>query len=196
MQGRMPMNNNPPYAHLAKGTLLIASPDIDDGLYFRTVMLICEHNPSGSFALIINKPIEIQLPQEILNLKETANSQIQARSGGPIQPNQMMLLHSSDKIPDQTLKVCEGVYLGGDLDFLQESASDANGPPILLCFGYTGWGPSQLEREFLSGQWFLQPGSPQFIFDDHPDKLWQCILREMGGKYTTFSMMPEDLSLN
>lgn len=188
--------SHPPFSHLAKGALLIASPDIDEGPSFRAVMLICEHNPSGSFALMINKPLDIQIPTEIINLKEAVNPQVQVRAGGPIQPNQMMLLHTSDKIPDQTLKICEGVYLGGDLDFLQEAISDANGPALLLCFGYTGWGPGQLEREFLSGQWFLHPGSAKIIFDPHPDKLWQTVLREMGGKYATFSMMPEDLSLN
>ena len=34
------------------------------------------------------------------------------------------------------------------------------------------------------------------IFDIPPEKLWQTILREMGGKYATLSMIPEDLSLN
>ncbi|HEY2811298.1 MAG TPA: YqgE/AlgH family protein [Rhabdochlamydiaceae bacterium] len=185
-----------PYSHLTKGSLLIASPEIDAGIYFRSVLLICEHSPGGSFGLIINKPLEIELPEELINIKQSVNPNVQIRAGGPIQPNQMMLLHALERIPDQTLKLCEGVFLGGDLQFLQEAVADANGPAIRLCFGYCGWGAGQLEREFLSGGWFLHPASAQHIFVIPPEKLWQTILREMGGKYATLSMIPEDLSLN
>lgn len=185
-----------PYSHLSKGSLLIASPDIDNGIYFRGVILLCEHNPSGSFGLMINKQLEIELPEEILDLKDLANPNVQVRAGGPIQPNQMMLLHSSQQPNEQAVKICEGVYLGGDLQFLQEGASSASGPAIRICFGYAGWGAGHLEREFLAGNWFLHPASAKHVFDAPPEKLWQMILREMGGKYATLSMMPEDLSLN
>ena len=185
-----------PYAHLAKGTLLIASPEIDAGIYFRAVLILCEHSSSGSFALMINKPLEAELPEDILNLQKLSNPRVELRTGGPIQPNQMMLLHSSDKIPDQTLKVCEGVYLGGDMQFLQEAVSDESGPYVRLCFGYAGWGAGNLEREFMSGAWFLHPASARLLFETPPEKMWQTILRTMGGKYATLSMIPDDLSLN
>jgi putative transcriptional regulator len=108
----------------------------------------------------------------------------------------MMFLHSSDKMAEQTLKVCDGVFLGGDIQFLQEAISDPSGPSIRLCFGYIGWGPSQLEREILAGAWLVHPGSAKYIFDTPAEKIWQTVLRDMGGKYATLSMIPEDLSLN
>lgn len=185
-----------PYTQLTKGSLLIASPDIDSGIYFRSVVIICEHSTAGSFGLIINKNLAIELPEEIMNSKEFTNPNVQIRAGGPIQPNQMMLLHSSDQIPEQTLKLCEGVFLGGDLQFLQEAVSAPNGPAIRLCFGYCGWGAGQLEREFLSGNWFLHAASAKHLFEIPSERVWQSILREMGGKYATLSMIPEDLSLN
>ena len=107
-----------------------------------------------------------------------------------------MLLHTQAIEGEQTLKICEGVYLGGDLHFLQEAMSDTGGPAVRLCFGFCGWGPGQLEREFLTGLWFLQPGNPQAVFDTPPDQLWRSTLRQMGGKYATLSMIPDDLSLN
>jgi putative transcriptional regulator len=185
-----------PYTNLNKGSLLIASPDIDNGIYFRSVILLCEHSSAGSFGLIINKDIEVELPEEILNIKEFTNPNVHILAGGPIQPNQLMILHTSDEISEQTLKLCEGVFLGGDLQFLQEAVSKSGGPAIRLCFGYCGWGTGQLEREFLSGDWFLHPGSAKHVFETPPEKIWQSVLREMGGKYATLSMIPEDLSLN
>lgn len=185
-----------PYSQLTTGSLLIASPDIDEGIYFRAVLLLCEHSAVGSFALLINRPLNVELPEEIINVKELTNPHVGMRAGGPIQPHQMMLLHSSEGTGDQTAKICNGVYLGGDLQFLQETVNDPNGPSILLCFGYAGWTSGQLEREFLNGSWFLHPASAKHVFDTPPERLWQSVLREMGGKYATLSMIPEDLSLN
>lgn len=185
-----------PYAEIQKGTFLIATPEIDSGVFFRGVVLICEHNPSGSFGLVINKHLDLELPEEIINIQQLSNPHVGIRAGGPVQTNQMMLLHTSDNTPQQTLKICDEVFLGGDLQFLQEALTDERGPQIHLCFGYAGWGAGQLEREFLDGSWFLFPASKKFIFDIPPDKLWQTLLREMGGKYATLSMIPEDLSLN
>lgn len=185
-----------PYAHLTKGTLLIATPEIDMGLYFRSVILLCEHTSNGSFGLMINKPLDIELPEDLVDIKSAANPRLEIRAGGPIQPNQMMLLHSSESLAEQALKLCDGVYLGGDLNFLHESMMDSNGPHLRLCFGYTGWNAGGLEREFLSGNWFLHPATVRHVFETAPEKLWQSVLQEMGGKYATLSMIPEDLSLN
>jgi putative transcriptional regulator len=185
-----------PYSQIQKGTFLISTPDIDKGIFFRGVVLICEHNQNGSFGLVVNKTLELELPEEIISIQNMANPRVGIRAGGPVQTNQMMLLHSSNTIPGQTLEICDGVYLGGDLQFLQDSLIDENGPEINLCFGYAGWGSGQLEREFLDGNWFLHPASARHVFHTSADKIWQQLLREMGGKYASLSMIPEDLSVN
>lgn len=185
-----------PYAQIQRGTFLIATPDIEEGIFFRGVILVCEHNPNGSFGLLLNKPISLELPEEIIHTSAMENPHITIHAGGPVQTNQMMLLHNSDKIPHQTLKICEDVYLGGDLQFLQESTGEKSGPHIYLCFGYAGWAPGQLEREFLDGHWFLHPATAEYVFYKPVDRLWRVLLRTMGGKYAAMSMIPEDLSVN
>ncbi len=185
-----------PYSQIQKGTFMIATPDIEAGIFFRGVVLICEHNPNGSFGLVINKSLDLELPEEIINIDNLANPKVSIRAGGPVQTNQMMLLHTSSTIPQQTLEICDGVYLGGDLQFLQEIITDEEGPAVHLCFGYAGWSAGQLEREFLDGGWYLYPATKDHIFEIPPEKLWQHLLREMGGKYATLSMIPEDLSWN
>lgn len=185
-----------PSTQIQKGTFLIASPAIESGLFFRGVILICEHNPSGSFGILINKSLDLELPEEIMNLGEIANPHISIRAGGPVQTNQMMLLHSHKEHQDQALSICEGVYLGGDLQFLQEMMADENGPHIHLCFGYAGWTPGQLEREFLDGSWFIHQANQHYLFEVPPEKLWRTLLRDMGGKYAPLSMIPDDLTVN
>jgi putative transcriptional regulator len=185
-----------PYSQLTKGTFLVASPDYGEGIFFRSVVLVCEHSGGGSFGLVINKDLQVDLPLDILQIDQFNNPNIQLRAAGPVQTSQMMLIHTSTQVPDQTIEICPGVYLGGDLPFLQAAASEADGPSMLLCFGYAGWGPGVLEREFLDGNWLLCPATKRHLFEVPPGELWRTLLREMGGKYATLSMIPEDLSLN
>ncbi len=185
-----------PYSHLEKGTFLIAAPEVDEGPFFRAVVLLCEHGQGGSFGLIINKPLELELLDEVLQVDNVANHDVELRASGPVQTNQMMILHTSTEIPDQTIPILDNVYLGGDLNFLQQVLQKEEGPPLRLCFGYTGWGAGQLEREFLDGGWHLCRASGEYLFEVPATKLWGTLLRAMGGKYAAMSMIPEDLSLN
>lgn len=188
-----------PYSTIQKGTFLIATPDIESGLFFRAVVLVCEHNPTGSFGLVINRTLEVELPEEIISLNHLTNPRVGVRAGGPVQTNQMMLLHTGGPGTEQQqemLEICDGTWLGGDLQYLQESIGDVNGPDLILCFGYSGWGSGQLEREFLDGNWYLCQATKDYIFHVRPEKLWQTLLRDMGGKYAALSLIPEDLSVN
>ncbi|NGX51101.1 MAG: hypothetical protein K1060chlam2_00958 [Chlamydiae bacterium] len=186
-----------PYSELKRGTLLIASPDVRSGIFFRSVVLLCDHSPVGSFGLIINKPLDIDLESDPSELGELADSTIQIRSGGPNQPNQVMLIQNYAVDSENCLEVCSGVFLSGDIDSLQFELEDENEPlSSLLCLGYGGWNSGALEREFLNGGWFLHPASREHLFEIPPENLWQFLLREMGGKYKTLSMIPEDLDLN
>jgi putative transcriptional regulator len=179
-----------------KGSLLIASPDIEKGVYTRSVVLVCEHTSAGSFGLIINKPFNYELPIELQSIESINNPKLQLRIGGNMQPSQMMLLHSSPQNQDQTLKILDNVYLGGDVQFLGDILSHENSPDIFLCFGYTGWTIGELDKELAQNMWFPYPGSFELIFRSSPEKLWQSTLQQMGGKFSSLSSIPDDLSLN
>ena len=109
----------------------------------------------------------------------------------------MMPSHTSDHIPQQTLQICDGVF-GWDLQFLQEAITDENGPPIHLCFGYAGWGAGQLEREFLDGNWIIDPASSRQIFQRYRGRKVMALSYsgKWAGSNATLSMIPEDLSVN
>lgn len=181
---------------LDKGTLLVASPDIHGALFSKGVVLLVEHSLSGSFGVLINKAVEVELGDEMLSMEDLANKHIELRAGGPLQANQMMILHGPCEYAHQSVEILPGTFLGGDLDFLQKALNDENGPPIRLFFGYTGWPAGLLEREFLNGEWMACRGNSHYIFETPAEQIWRTVLREMGGKYATLSMIPDDLSLN
>ena len=40
-----------------KGKLLISSPEISDGVFDKSIILICEHDANGTMGFIVNKPL-------------------------------------------------------------------------------------------------------------------------------------------
>lgn len=181
---------------LQKGVFLIACPELDDGIFYRSVILLCDHSKAGSFGLIVNKPLDKEISEELTSLGDIDQSSITFRAGGPMQPGQMMLLHPSNEIPDQTLEICPEVYLGGDVDFLQKQATIPTDEKMLLCFGFTGWTSGLLEKEIAGGMWYVCPASKEFVFHQEAKILWQTLLKNMGGHYASIAMIPEDLSQN
>lgn len=183
-----------PFAQITKGSFLVASPEIDNGIFYRSVIVVCEHSLSGSFGLILNKNIEFEDGEHLIEVDDLANPNVELLAGGPLQMNQMMVLHSEDL--DGAIELVDGVHLGGDIEFLQTVLLDPEGPSVRLLFGYSSWSSGLLDKEFLNGQWFICPGSSKHVFETPPETMWQEVLKEMGGKYASFSMIPEDLSLN
>lgn len=180
-----------PYSELKKGTFLVASPDIESGIFQRSVVLLCDHSPIGSFGLIVNKPLDVEMEEGLLGISDE-EGHVEIRAGGPNQPNQIMLLQDKGYSEETSLEICPGVHLNGEGEGQEEGPI----PQTLLFFGYGGWSSGVLEREFLSGAWFLHPASKEHVFETSPETLWQTLLREMGGKYKTLSLLPEDLDLN
>lgn len=183
-------------SRLKKGFLLAASPEIQDPLTFKSVILLCEHTSAGSFGLMINKPLEIDSNLDAEMMQELSHPNVHLRIGGPMRQGQMMLLHSDDRKKDQMLNINDDIFLGGDLNFLQESLSNNDSKNLILCFGYLGWGFGELEKEFSDGLWCLYPANTDLIFNTESNKIWSTVLKNIGGKYSSYSMLPDDLSAN
>lgn len=181
---------------LNKGIFLIASPLIQTGIFARSVILLCENDSTGTLGIIVNRPVDIKLPTKLLDLGSVTAPHMRVLSGGPVQTNQLMLLHMCKDIPEQTMPIAPGVFLGGDLEFLRNCTQSKKPMPMCLCFGYAGWKPGQLAQELLDGSWYTVKATARHLFFEDPLQLWRLLLREKGGRYASVSMIPEDLSWN
>ena len=185
------MNHSPVH----KGSLLIATPYMPDPFFRKTVILICEHSHVGTFGLILNKQFELDIPEELSELKESENPYVFLKIGGPVQPTQLMLLHDRKEM-HQTLEILPGIFLGGDLDFLQQNMQDPLGAKMALCFGYSGWGPTELEQDISSGFWIVSEAKAEDILSSTSQDLWKKSLKNMGGKFASLAIMPDHLEMN
>ena len=156
------------------GQLLVADPSMSDPYFERTVILIVQHSPSGSVGIVINKPIG---ETSIASLFEALNQKggdvaVRVFSGGPVHPEAGFVVHSPDYRRPETVAVNDRLSMTSSLDILRDIAAKKGPAKILVAFGYTGWGPDQLEREIEIQAWGVAEADPQLIFDEDRDKVW------------------------
>jgi len=156
------------------GQLLVADPSMSDPYFERTVILIVQHNPSGSVGIVINKPIG---ETSIASLFEALNQKggdvaVRVFSGGPVHPEAGFVVHSSDYRRPETVAVNDRLSMTSSLDILRDIGAKKGPAKILVAFGYTGWGPDQLEREIKMHAWGIAEADPALVFDEDRDKVW------------------------
>jgi putative transcriptional regulator len=175
--------------------LLVASPDLEDPNFQRTVVLVAEHNPEGAMGVVLNRRTDTSVGEASPSLSRLVDGEDLIHVGGPVQPNGVVVLAEFDD-PDRAASVVIGdvgfVAAGSDLEDVGGVVRRAR-----VFAGHAGWGPGQLDAELDDEGWIVvsQP-SPDEIFTESPEGLWSAVLERKGGRYALVARMPEDLSVN
>ncbi len=187
----MALSDIPP----AAGVLLVAPPMMHDPNFRRTVILLCEHGVDGSFGLILNRSISLQLTDVVEGMDHYEGP---LSVGGPVQPNTLHVLHRFGDKVGECIEVLEEVYWGGDFESIQElvKTTQTSCEEIRFFLGYAGWSPGQLDAEIEQDGWILTPTENSYIFKEDPEHLWKRILRRMGGEYALLANFPDDPRMN
>lgn len=177
------------------GMLLVAPPMVHDLNFRRSVVLLCEHTPEGSFGLVLNHLLAIRLPEIIPELHRL---DAPIGRGGPVQTDTLHFIHRYGEDVPGTIAVAEGVYWGGDFEIMKVliDTGAITADEVKFFLGYAGWSPGQLLREIEQGGWILVPGADHYVFSSDAAKLWRSVLRTMGGEYAVLANFPEDPRLN
>ena len=177
--------------------LLVAQPFMLDPYFKRAVVLICEHHIEGTVGFILNKSVEMQINELLTDFPEF---DAEVYYGGPVQTDSLHYVHNVGHLLDNSLKVAEGVYWGGDFDQLKVLIKTGVIQPHNIRFfvGYSGWSTGQLVGEMTSGSWIMADIDANYVFKlyDYPNELWEEVLSHKGDRYSVIGQMPEFLSWN
>ncbi|MEZ4701861.1 MAG: YqgE/AlgH family protein [Rhodothermales bacterium] len=179
----------------AAGVVLIAPPMMDDPHFKRTIVLLCEHGVEGSFGLILNRTLSLQLSEVVEDMTEYTGY---LSLGGPVQPNTLHVLHRHGERVGETREIVDAVFWGGDFDAIQSMLSnhEAADDEFRFFLGYAGWSPGQLDAEIEQGAWILARTDESMIFTAEPSRLWGEAMRRLGGEYALLANFPEDPRMN
>jgi putative transcriptional regulator len=177
------------------GSLLISDPFLQDPHFARTVVLICEHQPAGSFGLVVNQPMEVMLNDLV---PAASDMNMPVYSGGPVAADTLHFIH---KRPDL---LEESVFLQKDIgwcgNFFQIihllRSGDLDRSEILFFLGYSGWGEGQLDQELKEKTWITSEATSPLLFQVSPGRRWQYSLNQLGGDYAQMANYPIDPQLN
>lgn len=178
---------------LKKGDFLLSEPFMKDPNFKRAVILLCEHNQNGSFGFILNKISDLTIQELILDFP-SIDAPIYI--GGPVGEDTLHFLHRCGPILENSIKIRENIWWGGNFEQLKEEIRNGNIFPddIRFFVGYSGWGAGQLMSELEDHSWIVSQHFTDFYGDS--EDLWKNVMNAMGGNYKLISNFPEDPQLN
>ncbi len=135
---------------LASGSVLLAREVLQDPNFDTTVVLVCVHSPEGTYGLVLNRISHMPL-SEIFDGSGHYRS-CEVLIGGPVQQTELQIVQITESPADGAYQIAPGVHMGGRWNDL-EAMTNANPSNTRLFLGYSGWGPSQLEKEVRIGAW-------------------------------------------
>ena len=177
-----------------QGKLILDSGKLIGSYFDRTVILVCRHDESGAFGLVLNRPLKRSLGSVVTLPLDDDLSKTSLYMGGPVQPEAFSFLIETDTRPE--FEILPQLVLGHSLEELKHHFATKQSCRAYAFSGYSGWSPGQLEEEMKNGCWLTHPASLSLIFSPKPETLWGDILRQKGGFYELLASTPDDPSLN
>jgi putative transcriptional regulator len=177
-----------------RGQLLIAGATLPDPNFARTVVLVCEHSEEGALGLVLNRPGELVVGESAPELSELAGENATIDSGGPVQPDALLVLAEFDDPSYAGIHITENIGLVGDNTSIDDLAYATGRARVFA--GYAGWGPGQLDAELEREDWFVAPAGVDDIFNPDADELWSRVLTRKGAHFALVARMPVDPSVN
>ena len=166
--------------------LLIAPPNMPDSRFRNSVLMVTHNNPQGTFALCVNRPLGqgLQDISEGLDLELDYIPNIPLHWGGPMSPNSIWMLHSSEWVVQGTHMITSAWAMTSNKDMFYHMADGDYPQHFRLVMGYAGWAPGQLLGELEgAGPWSKNQSwlvahnlGPEWLLDQDVDDLWGSVI--------------------
>lgn len=166
---------------------LIAMPALQDPIFRRAVVYICEYNEDGAMGIIINKPLENLQVEGILDkLKIPAEARLPeirldkpVMLGGPLAEDRGFILHTPP-VFSSSIRISDNTVVTTSRDVL-ETLGTANQPSeVLVALGYASWEKGQLEQEILDNAWLTAPADMNILFKTPIADRWRDAAKLIG----------------
>jgi putative transcriptional regulator len=179
-----------------KGRLLLAAPTLLDPNFFRSVVLMLEHNDEGALGLVLNRSTDMLVVDAVADWSGLVTQPPVVFVGGPVSPEGAIGLARA-LAPDEIDGWSPILPDLGTVD-LSRSPSEIDVPfeTARIFVGYSGWGEGQLEDELEAGGWLVLDALPDDVFTHSPDDLWKRVLKRQGGTTAWLANSPVEPSLN
>jgi len=162
-----------------KNNFLVATGKMRDPRFANTVIVMLKNDESGSFGLVINKPLGFIPLGSLINKVEDQSSKqnelynvkVPIYWGGPVEENIILVLHSKEYQVENTKKY-KDISVSSGYKILLEIADEKGPKKSLILIGHSGWGSGQLEGEMEGEGWILSKINTDLIFGTDNANKW------------------------
>ncbi len=173
---------------------LVATPELVESNFHRSVVLVLEHNDDGALGVVLNRPRLVGGAEVVPQWADRLAFPSRLHSGGPV---------SEDSVIGLALGPAGGIdglspLLGqlGVVD-LHRSPDELPGvEPVRLFAGYSGWSAGQLDAELVAGGWIVVDALQEDALTTSPEDLWRIVLGRQPGLLGHLAGYPDDPSVN
>ena len=165
---------------LAPG-FLIAVPQLQDPNFRQSVVLLLEQGETGAMGVVVNRESPLLLKDLCRNhdIPYAGNPKKRVRMGGPVQPEQGLVIYGEENADSEGRPVVEGLHVSASTGTLTRLCNLAHSR--FQCYtGYAGWAPGQLEREIGEGSWIIVPVDASLVIDYPAEQIWSRALYNNG----------------
>lgn len=171
--GAQPTTEN----HPAPGSLLVASRDLIDPNFTRTVVLLLGYGDDGAMGLVVNRRGRTRLFDAFPDMERLQDDPNRLYEGGPVSPDLLTAVFRADDTPEGSIKLVGDLHVSADGPLVESIIAANEGEDRFRIYaGYAGWSPGQLDHEIARGGWHIVPGDPEVVFNDDGDATWRRVL--------------------
>lgn len=166
----------------AAGVLLVAAEHMLDPRFRHTVVLLVEHDRTGTWGVIINRPTDVAAG-DLLSSIEKPGDKPNVYFGGPVHIERLVFLYQDDTDSGSGGSGMAGLpgLHWSDSEQELEKRLARNPEQLRVYAGYAGWAPGQLDFELARGDWKMIRGRRDSVFSRDPERLWQSLIDVLGG---------------
>jgi putative transcriptional regulator len=182
---------------LAPG-LLLASGQLGDPFFEKSVVVLARHDERGSLGWVVNGRRLANL-RDILKASALAGDLDRyasspaldhpARFGGPVERASGWVLYRRSALGsfEGEMRIGEDLGITAHLTALRALLESDAPRDFLFLLGYAGWGPEQLESEVAEGAWLPATMNADLLFTKDEQMWQQAFDTTLGGGVAAFT---------
>ena len=161
--------------------VLVAKPHMKDTRFKETVIMMIYDNQKGAAGLVVNKPLEtisintLFIGSKITPPKDMINKEITLYWGGPVNPENIFFIHSSDYKSKNFILSNEHFTITREPKVLFDIAGNKGPKKYMILSGISVWQPGQLDFEMVRDDWKKKFNNYIHIFDNG-EEMWSRLI--------------------
>ena len=176
------------------GKILVASPNLEDKHFERSLVYIFMHDENGAVGAILNHKIGTISNKVLLKMlgkrasKKLADLDMPVVFGGPVNTQNIIALGLTEiedslnnKLESSKTTKKQYITLYSNLKmFIDERNKNAKAEDFILVRGISAWDSNQLENEIISNDWFIVQPDLRMIFSQKFENKWKFFIDQLG----------------